>query len=396
MSSRLSLPARAASAALPALPARAARAALPALSARAARPARGWHAARPARAALALCAVGALTAACSVPSFAPRSAPSNEITELPSSNAPGSRGNARESAPIAGPPLPAGSYYSPAGSFAPTRTSDAKVRGSYRPDDKTPQERVPDIIARGELIVGIDQSNNLLSYREATTGELRGFEVDLAHEIARDIFGDPNKVKFRYLESAERVDALTSGTVDLVIRTMTINAERQQSVEFSIPYMTTNTRMLVMTSSGIRDLSDTSGRTVCAAVGSTAVNKTRLNAPNANLLITRAWGDCLMALQVGQADAIIVDDTLLSGMLDQDPYTSIVGDPIDVEQYGVGIRKPDAQHDSRGLIRQVNSTIERIRRDGTWLEMFNQWFGDYLPVPSLPAPNYRDEEEDAQ
>ena len=44
-----------------------------------------------------------------------------------------------------------------------------------------------------------------------------------------------------------------------------------------------------------------------------------------------------------------------------------------------------------GLVRQVNSTLERLRSDGTWSSLYQEWFGDYLPAQSLPAPVYRPE-----
>lgn len=294
-----------------------------------------------------------------------------------------------------GPPLPSGAVYEHAGTKEAAHIETEAIRGSLRPDDRTPEERVPRIIERGRIIVGVDQSNNLLSYRDTVTGELQGFEVDLAREIAEDIFGDPNRVDFRYIDSEDRNSALDSGFVDVVIRSMTINAARQKEVEFSIPYLTTQTRMLVMNSSGIESIEQLPGRTVCVASSTTSADKTRKAAPKANLLITRSWGDCLMAIQLGQADAVITDDTLLSGMVDQDPYTTIVGEDLATEAYGVGIRKADSSFDSRGLTRQVNSTLERIRQDGTWQRMYQQWFSEYLPTPQLPAPNYRTERRPA-
>ena len=300
-------------------------------------------------------------------------------------------------APIAGPPLPVGSRWMPAEEYTPKESNfDSELRGTYRPDDKTPKERVPNIVKRGRLIVGVDQSHNLLSYRDAATGKLQGFEVELAHEIAEDIFGDRNRVDFRFLQSAERTPALANGTVDIVIRTMTITPDREKDIAFSQPYMTTDTRMLVLTSSGITSVEQTSGRTLCAVDGSTALDKIPEFAPYSNLLITKSWGDCLMSLQLGQANAVVVDDTLLSGMMAQDPYSSIVGETLATESYGIGVRKPDRHFDSRGLIRQVNSTLERIQEDGTWRSLFDEWFGPYLPVPTLPEPKYLVEDDDEE
>lgn len=290
-----------------------------------------------------------------------------------------------------GPPLPEDAIIEPAGAGEVSKQSTAEVYGSYRPDDKTPEERVPNILARGRLIVGVDRSNNLLSYRDTASGEVRGFEADIAREIARDIFGDPNKVDFRFVEASERARALNDRTVDIVIRTMTISAERQREVSFSIPYMQTDARLLVLKNSGIDSIADTAGMTLCATKGSTMVDAIRKHAPASGILETRAWGDCLMALQLGQTDGIVVDDALLSGMLAQDPYTEIVGEPLESQSYGVAVRKPDATYDSRPLIRQVNSTLERIRKDGTWQKLFATWLGDYMEQPVLSAPKYLNE-----
>lgn len=294
-----------------------------------------------------------------------------------------------------GPPLPQDSVIRPAGSITPTRPSTTEITGSYRPDDRSPEERVPDIVKRGRLIVGVDRSNNLLSYRDTASGEVRGFEVDIAHEIARDIFGDPNKVDFRFVDSSDRSKALNEGTVDIILRTMSITPEREREVSFSIPYLTTNTRMLVLSSSGINSVEDTAGRTLCAVQGSTALDTIGERAPDADILETTSWGDCLMALQLNQTDGIVVDDALLSGMLAQDSYTSIVGESLKTEHYGIAMRRNSQSHDSRPLVRQVNSTLERIQRDGTWDQLFSRWLGAYLARPSLPAPTYIDESADA-
>ena len=226
-----------------------------------------------------------------------------------------------------GPPLPEGAEIEKAGSTAAHRASDEEIRGSYRPDDRKAKERVPDIVKRGRLIVGVDRSNNLLSYRDAATGDVRGFEVEIAREIARDIFGDPNKVDFRFVESSDRVDTLNTGAVDMIVRTMTISPERERDVAFSIPYMSTQTRMLVLTNSGMKSVKDAAGKTLCGVGASTALETIREHAPKSDILVTRSWGDCLMALQLNQADGIVVDDALLSGMAAQDSYTSIVGEP---------------------------------------------------------------------
>ena len=53
-----------------------------------------------------------------------------------------------------------------------------------------------DIESRGRLIVAVKDNWYPLGYRDGT-GELRGFEIDLARRLALDLLGDETAVEFR-------------------------------------------------------------------------------------------------------------------------------------------------------------------------------------------------------
>ncbi|AJK69801.1 glutamate ABC transporter substrate-binding protein [Corynebacterium marinum] len=300
---------------------------------------------------------------------------------------------ARPLAQAYGPPLPDGATVEEPGEQEPREINTWDITGSLRPEpgEVNLEETIPRIMERGRIIVGVDQSQNLLSYRDGVTGELRGFEVDLAREISRDIFGDPDRVDFRFVESSSRVEALAHREVDMIIRTMTVTRTRQQDVAFSTPYLTSDSRLLVMRNSDIEDVSQLPGRTVCVTDGSTALEKARMYAPQSRILKTRSWADCLVALQQNQTDAILSDDTILSGIAAQDPYTTIIGSSLASESYAVAMPIPGDEYDSSGLIRQVNTTIERIREDGTWWRLYDRWFAVYLATSGPPPLSYRPE-----
>lgn len=339
-----------------------------------------------ARVLTALLAAAATLAAC-----APLPEPPPSSEQQTASSLQQAQNQAQEPA---GPPLPAGSVIEDAGNVPPSAPETEEVVGSLRPDDAPPEERVPQIVDRGRLIVGIDQSQNLLSFRNPVTSQLEGFEVDLAREIARDIFDNSNAVDFRFIEAGERENALLNDTVDIVISTMSITQDRQEILEFSTPYMNADVRLLTVQGSGVRTYEDLTGETVCIAEGSTSLEHARLHAPESQLLLTRRWSDCLMALQQNQANAIISDNTVLSGMASQDPFTHLTGAAVGQEHYGVAIAKEAEERNTEGLVRQVNSTMERIRRDGTWWTMFDRWFGPYLTSLGPPDLQYREESTD--
>ncbi|WKD58212.1 ABC transporter glutamine-binding protein GlnH precursor [Corynebacterium capitovis DSM 44611] len=297
-----------------------------------------------------------------------------------------------------GLPLPPGAELDAAG-VAPERDfNDASSwEGSLRPDSGATagtgdaEKRVPDIVRRGRIIVGVDQYQYLLSYRDAAAGELRGFEVDLAKQIALDIFGDASKVDFRFVDSSKRVSALEAGDVDIVVRTMSITPERSELVDFSVPYLSSSIRLLTPMGEEISDIASTAGHTLCAVDGSNVVELARTLAPDSPILRTRTWTDCLMATQQYQADAILADDVILAGLSAQDPHLDVVGESYGSQSYAIGVTKGND-----GLVRQVNATLERVRHDGTWARLYNSWLSGTLASPVPPEPRYRTEEEKPQ
>jgi polar amino acid transport system substrate-binding protein len=107
------------------------------------------------------------------------------------------------------PPTPAGMEEVPPEPVKPA-TPNENCTSSLRPFPTKSQAdaAVSTIRNRGRLIVGLDIGSNLFSFRDPITGEITGFDVDIAGEIARDIFGTPSQVEYRILSSADRVAAL--------------------------------------------------------------------------------------------------------------------------------------------------------------------------------------------
>ena len=265
-------------------------------------------------------------------------------------------------------------------------------RASLRPAGSQPKPgRMPAgstmaaIAERGRLIVGIDQNAYLFGFRDPATGELVGFEIDMAREVARDLFGDPQKVQFRAITTADRIPVLQKGEVDLVIRTMTMTCERWQQISFSTEYLPSRQRLLVRKGSGIEDFDDLRGRKVCATRGSTSIRTIAAQPSHPIPVSTDSTLDCLVLLQQGQVDAVSTIDVLLAGLAAQDPTTEVTGAPVSDEPAGIGVSQgaPD-------LVRFVNGTLERIRADGTWSRSYNRWLAPRLGPAKPPAPVYRD------
>lgn len=286
--------------------------------------------------------------------------------------------------PAAAPPAKADDCTSPEASLRPSSADGPAIE---------------EIKQRGRLVVGVDQNSYRWGYRRAD-GKLEGFDIDLARAIAQDILGDPEKIIFRAVPTNQRITALDNGTVDLVVRTMTINCARIKQVAFSTAYFQTGQQVLAPRQSAITGFdASLEGRRVCSAEGSTAYDALAKDPHGAvfkdedddgpgdrNRLTVPNQLDCLVRLQLGEVDAVVTDAALAAGQAAQDPSVELKGDrPFTTEYYGVA-----AKLGRDDLVRRVNKVLEEYR-SGPWTQAYVKWLKKDLPgISGPPAPKYRD------
>lgn len=265
----------------------------------------------------------------------------------------------------------------------------APVTASYAPDGPLPAPgQMPsgttmrEIQDRGRLIVGVSGDNLLFGSVNPESGQLEGFDVDMAREVARAIFGNPDQIQYVIMSFAQRIPALQAGTVDMVANVMTINCARWQLINFSTEYYQAGQTILVAANSGITSIRQLDGQKVCAPANSTSADQLALP-ENAGIeaVIVPTSSDCMVAFQSGAVVALAGDDTVLAGYAAQDPYARLVAERYTEEPYGLGINK-----DHVDLTRFVNGVLAQMRADGTWAEIYQRWLG--TPVPAPPAAVY--------
>jgi polar amino acid transport system substrate-binding protein len=237
---------------------------------------------------------------------------------------------------------------------------------------------------RGKLIVGVDQTTFLFGFRNPTTGNLEGFDIDMANQIAKVLFGTADgHVQYKAITSSQRETVLQNKQVDVVVRTYTVNCARLQKVNFSSVYYIAGQRVLVNNSSKVTGLRDLGGQRVCATKSSTSLAKIA-QAPSKPIPVSvDNWSDCLVMLQQGQVAAVSTDDVILAGMAAQDPTTKIVGDRFTEEPYGIGVPK-----ENEDMVRFVNAVLEGVR-NGPWQESYNKWVAPRLGQAAPPAAGYK-------
>ncbi len=303
----------------------------------------------------------------------------------------GCSGDSSPSPSATGTPRPAATPNpGPGGAEADT---SCNPRASLRPAGALPAPgRMPagtylaEIQKRGRLILGTSQDTLLFSSRNPLTGAVEGFDVDMGRQIAAAIFGDPDKIQIKVIGYDKRVASVVDGSVDIVADTLTANCARWKDVNFSTIYYEAGQKVLVSSDSTAKRIEDLGGRRICSAAGSTSFdNISKVAARPVPVAVARpAFGDCLVAFQQNQVDAISTDDSILAGMAAQDPYAKVIGPRFTEEPYGMAMPREYPE-----FTRFVNAVLEKNRANGTWTRAYEKWLGDFGPVPRPPAAQYR-------
>ncbi|MFM2314369.1 MAG: hypothetical protein RLZZ04_3645 [Cyanobacteriota bacterium] len=132
-------------------------------------------------------------------------------------------------------------------------------------------QRLAIIKNRGKIICGINDQLLGFSYKKPD-GSYSGISVDLCKAIATALFNDPQQVEFRHLQSQERFRAVVTGQVDLLSRNTTWTLSRDTSVglDFPLTNFYDGQGLLVRKASGITQLEDLNGKSICVSKGTTS------------------------------------------------------------------------------------------------------------------------------
>jgi glutamate transport system substrate-binding protein len=229
---------------------------------------------------------------------------------------------------------------------------------------------------KGEITIGVKFDVPPFGFKNPQTGKVEGFDVDMGKAVAQALGVKP---KFIEAISDNRIPFLKAGTVDLILSTMTINAERDLEIDFSSPYFIAHGRILVPEGSDIAGVDDLAGKKVCTAIGSTYEETLKKQAPKADRKLVDSYSECFELLQNKAVDAVSTDDVILTGMIIQDRTLKLVGEELTREPYGAGIKEGDTEFQ-----KFVSDTFAKMERDGRWKQIYQRWVGQYTGQDSDP------------
>lgn len=226
--------------------------------------------------------------------------------------------------------------------------------------------------------VGFDAEYPPYGYKDETTGDYTGFDLELAEEVCKRRGWTLKKQPIDW--DAKDME-INSGAIDCLWNGMTYNG-RENDYTWSEPYVDNTIVIAVNADSDIQTEADLAGKMVVAQAASSAA--TALN-DNPELTDTfsgsrfetiKDYNDAFMQMDAGVYDAIAVDIGVAQYQLaaNEGKYR-ILEEPISTEQYAIAFAKGNTE-----LRDQVQETLNEMAADGT-VEKIVANYADY----NLPA-----------
>ncbi|WP_428145461.1 amino acid ABC transporter substrate-binding protein [Delftia acidovorans] len=244
------------------------------------------------------------------------------------------------------------------------------------------------INAGGALVIAHRESSVPFSYIDTRSGKPVGYALDLCLRLAEAVRKQTGrkdmKVEFLMVTPANRMAVIEQGKADMECGSTTNNAQRRQTVAFTVPHFITGARMLVKADSTINAMEDLKGKKLVSTKGTspmalvTQANRQRLM----GITIVEApdHARALEMVEKGEADAFVMDDVLLNGLAAARPdprALKVVGKFLSTEPLAIMLPKADT-----AFKKLVDEEMKRIITSREIHPIYEKWFLQPIPPSS--------------
>lgn len=196
-------------------------------------------------------------------------------------------------------------------------------------------------------------------------GEFDGIDMAIADQIAKD---NDMTAKISNMEFDSLLIALENGQVDAVIAGMTVTEEREESVDFSIPYYQATQVMIVKEDSTIATAADMADKKIAVIQGYTG--ETCVSEMGYEYTSFKKGTDAVLELVNGKADVVVIDSATADKYVADNEGLMIVKDEeaFGSEEYAIAVAEGNTE-----LLDKINASIEKLLAEGTVAELADKY-----------------------
>lgn len=232
-----------------------------------------------------------------------------------------------------------------------------------------PPDLLDSVKAHGVLRVALEGTYPPFNFRDAKTGQLAGYDVDVAKLVASKL---GVKADFVTTEWTAILAGLGASKYDAIVSQVGITPQRQQAFDFSVPYTYSAPQLIVRRNETAvyTSLNDLKGRKVGVGQGSVFEQQIRA-VPGIEVRSYPAAPENLQDLAFGRIDVALNDSLMVAYLLRNSQLPIRAGARVgEVTRMGVVFRKGNPKFGAA-----VDKAIEDARADGSLKQISLKWFG---------------------
>lgn len=206
-----------------------------------------------------------------------------------------------------------------------------------------------------------------------TDGQLYGFDLDVMRLIAILEGYEVDIVSYSW---DIIFDDVGIGRVDIGASGATITADREQKVDFSAPYWTSNQAVIVMADSGLNIATALrAGMRIGAQVGTTGAAWVQEQLIDQGIAVElkeyTLYPLAVLDLLNGNVDAVVQDEPASRASVAADARLAITGVIETGEQFGFFV----ANGDPKGLLPKINDGLQKLKASTAWDDLITAYMG---------------------
>jgi len=246
-------------------------------------------------------------------------------------------------------------------------------------EDIVKTSALEEILKRGKLLVGLEAGYQPFEMQDEK-GNIVGFDVDMAYELGKAIFGKGGEKKVEIMNTAWEgiIPSLMTHKFDIIMAGMTVLQSRNLKVNFCEPYYYIGQSLLINKKNknkykSYKDLNK-KGIIVASKLGVTGAFTAEKLMPKATLRLFKTEAEGALQVANGLADAYVYDEPQVRVFAAKYKDTTIgLFEPLTYEPLAWAIRKGDPD-----FLNFLNNFLRQTHGDGRWDQLKQKWFVDYV------------------
>jgi polar amino acid transport system substrate-binding protein len=230
-------------------------------------------------------------------------------------------------------------------------------------------DALDDIQRRGKLVVGVKRDVPPWGMVDPVRG-IVGLEPDLAKDLARRLGVGLELVG---VLTSERVPAVQTRRVDMVLATLSDTPERRQQVRLVLPhYYASGVSILTRRDASIARWEDLRHRRICGRHGS-FYNRSLTVKYGVDIVALYSNAVALPALRDGRCEALLYDDTAIAALLQEPRWAHEFAMPLPalyITPWSVALHASEAGGRLEALVSQA---VVDWHRSGSLVALESQW-----------------------